>query len=201
MMAEISAWVKSIVMVVLFATFLEFLLPASSMQRFVRVIMGLFIMLSILNPLINVLHSQILPEPVAVFGNPATRASEIERASQDAAKGRSQLTHEMYRKDLAKQIRALVMAVEGVAEVRVAVETNDEEGSKNIGAIKKIVLYVQPGLTSTNSKIKKVSIDTTNTAAADNRPELSSATRDKIQRVITELYPIREDQLTIQRLN
>jgi len=107
----------------------------------------------------------------------------------------------MYRKDLAKQIRALVMAVEGVAEVRVAVETNDEEGSKNIGAIKKIALYVQPGLPSTNSKIKKVSIDTTNTAAADNRPELSAATRDKIQRVITELYPIREDQLTIQRLN
>lgn len=200
MMAEITAWVKSIVMVVLFATFLEFLLPASSMQRFVRVIMGLFIMLSILNPLINVLHSQILPEPVAVFGNPA-RATEIERVSQDASKGRSQLTHDMYRKDLAKQIRALVMAIEGIAEVRVAVDTNDEEGSKNIGAIKNIILYVQPGLTNTSSKIKKVSIDTTNTSAADNRPELSTAMRDKIRRVITELYTIREDQLTIQRLN
>lgn len=198
MMAEITEWVKSIVMVVLFATFLEFLLPASSMQRFVRVIMGLFIMLSILNPLIHVLHSQLLPEPVAVFGNPAAKSTEVERISREAAKGRSQLTHEMYRKDLANQIRALVMAIEGIAEVRVAVDTNDQEGSKNIGAIKHITLYVQPGPADMGRKIQKITI---NTPTAENRSELSTATRDKIRRVITELYTIREDQLTIQRLN
>ena len=198
MMAEITEWVKSIVMVVLFATFLEFLLPASSMQRFVRVIMGLFIMLSILNPLIYVLYNRILPEPVAVFGNPAAKATEVERISRDAAKGRNQLTHEIYRKDLANQIRALVMAIEGVAEVRVVVDTNDQESSKNIGAIKHITLYVQPGLVDSGRKIQKVTI---NTPSSENRPELSAATRDKIRRVITELYSIREDQLTIQRLN
>jgi stage III sporulation protein AF len=198
MMAEVTEWVKSIVMVVMFATFLEFLLPASSMQRFVRVIMGLFIMLAILNPLINVLHSQILPEPVTVFGTPSSKATEIERASQAAVKGRNQLTQEMYRQDLAKQIRALLMTIDGIAEVRVAVDTNDEEGSRNIGAIKSITIYVQPGLTNQDRKVAKVSINSPSNA---NRLELPTATHDKIRRAITELYNIREDQLNIQRLN
>lgn len=198
MIAEVTEWVKSIVMVVMFATFLEFLLPASSMQRFVRVIMGLFIMLAILNPLINVLHSQILPEPVTVFGTPSSKATEIERASQAAAKGRNQLTQEMYRQDLAKQIRALLMAIDGIAEVRVAVDTNDEEGSRNIGAIKSITIYVQPGLTNQDRKVAKVSINSPSNA---DRLELPTTTRDKIRRAITELYNIREDQLNIQRLN
>jgi len=197
-MAEVTEWVKSIVMVVMFATFLEFLLPASSMQRFVRVIMGLFIMLAILNPLINVLHSQILPEPVTVFGTPSSKATEIERASQAAVKGRNQLTQEMYRQDLAKQIRALLMTIDGIAEVRVAVDTNDEEGSRNIGAIKSITIYVQPGLTNQDRKVAKVSINSPSNA---NRLELPTATHDKIRRAITELYNIREDQLNIQRLN
>lgn len=197
-MAEVTEWVKSIVMVVMFATFLEFLLPASSMQRFVRVIMGLFIMLAILNPLINVLHSQILPEPVTVFGTPSGKATEIERASQAAAKGRNQLTHEMYRQDLAKQIRALLMAIDGIAEVRVAVDTNNEEGSRNIGAIKSITIYVQPGLSNQDRKVAKVSINSPSNA---DRLELPTTIRDKIRRAITELYNIREDQLNIQRLN
>ena len=58
MIDSITVWVKGIVFVVLFASFLELLLPSNSMQRFVRVIMGLFIMLTILQPVIEIMENK-----------------------------------------------------------------------------------------------------------------------------------------------
>ncbi|MGI6093322.1 MAG: stage III sporulation protein AF, partial [Negativicutes bacterium] len=59
MIAFVSAWIKDIILVVLFAAFMELLLPSSSMQRFIRVIMGLFIMLTILNPALDVIQNHL----------------------------------------------------------------------------------------------------------------------------------------------
>ncbi len=199
MISEITAWVKSIVLVVLFATFLEFLLPSSSMQRFVRVIMGLFIMLALLNPLIDILHSRWLPEKVAVFGTSSGNSSEIKRAVDRAVENRAQVTQDIYRRDMARQIRALVIAIDGVSEARVVVDTED---SKNqiAGAIRSVTIYVQPGLTKDDTRVAKVTIASSHTIT-EHRPEVSATIAMKIQRSITELIGLNANQIIIQRLN
>lgn len=197
MIGELTAWIKAIILVVLFATFLEFLLPNNAMQRFIRVIMGLFIMLAILNPIINLLHSKWMPNQVVTISG--SNASDIDQAVRNVSENRSKITHEMYRKELSRQIRALVMAIDGVADARIAVDTNTEEQAKTLGSINRITVFVQPGLASEGNKINKVVIG--NKPAEAKQQELSAATKDKITRTIVELYQIKNDKIDIKRMN
>ncbi|XOK63771.1 stage III sporulation protein AF [Paenibacillus elgii] len=49
----LSGWLKSIVMVILLATFVDLLLPNQSMQRYVKTVIGLFLLLTLLQPLFS----------------------------------------------------------------------------------------------------------------------------------------------------
>lgn len=51
----LSGWLKSIVMVILLATFVDLLLPNQSMQRYVKTVIGLFLLLTLLQPLFSLL--------------------------------------------------------------------------------------------------------------------------------------------------
>jgi stage III sporulation protein AF len=49
----LSEWLKQIVIIVLIASFVDLLLPNRSMQRYVKLVISLFVLISILNPLLQ----------------------------------------------------------------------------------------------------------------------------------------------------
>ncbi|RKN84703.1 stage III sporulation protein AF [Paenibacillus ginsengarvi] len=53
-MVWLSGWLKEIIVIVLLAAFVELLLPNNAYQRYVRTVLGLFILLSLLSPLLSV---------------------------------------------------------------------------------------------------------------------------------------------------
>ncbi|WP_019532739.1 stage III sporulation protein AF [Paenibacillus ginsengihumi] len=54
-MEWLSGWLKSIILVVLLAVFLDLLLPNQTMQRYVRTVMSLFIVLTLMSPLFSLM--------------------------------------------------------------------------------------------------------------------------------------------------
>lgn len=54
----LSDWLREIILVILLATFVDLLLPNSTMQRYVKVVISLFILLTILSPVISLLKSE-----------------------------------------------------------------------------------------------------------------------------------------------
>jgi stage III sporulation protein AF len=52
-MNYIYEWVTNIILIILLATILELLLPSSAFQKYVKVVIGLLLIISILNPLIK----------------------------------------------------------------------------------------------------------------------------------------------------
>lgn len=52
-MEWISDWIRQIVLIIFIATFIDLLLPSSSLQRYVKLIMGLIIIVSILQPVLQ----------------------------------------------------------------------------------------------------------------------------------------------------
>lgn len=64
-MAEVSGWLRQIVVLLVFVVFLELLLPRLSMKNFIRVVVGLLMMVTILRPLIVWIHG-FHPMEVAV---------------------------------------------------------------------------------------------------------------------------------------
>lgn len=194
MVAAVTDWVRNIVMVVLFASFLELLLPSSSMQRFVRVIMGLLILLAILSPVIDVLQSRAAPEVPALGGAGGPAADRVQSGSAAVVRERDRLAVEFYRKDLARQIRAVVTAIDGVADARVAVEV---AGADN-GRLGKVIVYVLPGLAAEDRKVARVTVAQ---GEGQRQPELRPALREKIIRAVCEIYQLPVEQVTVVRMN
>lgn len=55
-MEWMAGWLRTVITIILLATFVDLLLPSSAMQRYVRTVMSLFILLALLSPLVDVLH-------------------------------------------------------------------------------------------------------------------------------------------------
>lgn len=54
-MEWLSEWLKSIIMIVMFAAFVDLILPGKSMQRYARLVLSMLILLALLRPVINLL--------------------------------------------------------------------------------------------------------------------------------------------------
>lgn len=194
MVALLSGWVKNIILIVLFASFLELLLPNSSLQRFIRVIMGLLIMLTILNPAIDLVQGNWTAGDIPTIGTGGQIQADIVRSANMAVGERDRLAKEIYKRDIGKQIRALVMAIDGVSEVRIAIELQEQAETGATGAIKIISLYVKPGNISKPAAIDKISVG----AVQHPELELKETVRTKIRSTLTELYQLRGDQIDIK---
>ncbi|MDQ0256258.1 stage III sporulation protein AF [Evansella vedderi] len=56
-MSMITAWITNIILLILFATILELLLPNSKMQRYVKLVVGLMLLMVMLQPLLSIFQT------------------------------------------------------------------------------------------------------------------------------------------------
>jgi stage III sporulation protein AF len=54
-MEWVSDWIRQIILIIFIATFIDLLLPSSSLERYVKLIMGLIIIVSILQPVLQLI--------------------------------------------------------------------------------------------------------------------------------------------------
>lgn len=189
MVSAISSWLKEIIMIILFAAFLEMLLPTSNLQRFIRVIMGLLIMLAVLNPVLNLLHGSQYNNEVAATSmrldistpNVSSNTNSLEYDS---------MVKEIYRQQLAKQIRAVVMAVDGVADARVSVKADDRNAP---GKIQNITVFIKQGNQGRISSGSPILIN----SQEKNNLALEAALQRKITMTVKEIYQLRESQIEV----
>lgn len=83
-MEAARVWVRSIAVLVMVAAFLDFLMPQGSLRRFARVVMGLFVLLAILQPVVTLMHQEIAvtralltgADQLPAFGHPGGGAGQ-----------------------------------------------------------------------------------------------------------------------------
>jgi stage III sporulation protein AF len=190
--AMFTNWIKYIIFIVLFASFLELLLPSSSMQRFVRVIMGLFIMLAIITPLIDLVEHHIMPGQIPAISAGSMSSSNMINTAQSTAHEYEQFTAEIYKKELTQQLEVMIMAVDGVAHAKAVIDINPANHTAG-NMIKHIVVDVTPG-SAVGSRIEKVSIGTSPPVVAEVHSELAN----KLKKMIIELYQLPQDGVEIK---
>lgn len=59
MMAMLILWLKKIILLVLLATFLDLLLPSNTYSKYVKLVMGLLILLALVSPLLDLFRKDI----------------------------------------------------------------------------------------------------------------------------------------------
>lgn len=131
MNAWLSGWLKEIVLVIMLATFVDLLLPGNAMQRYVKTVLGLFILLTLLSPLLALFRSnwdagkllasveQLGSNPKAGVLSGSDRLRPLESIVRDGMEIR-ETNREEVRLSLEKRLAAeLQQFVQTVAEVQV----------------------------------------------------------------------------------
>ncbi|MEW9699137.1 stage III sporulation protein AF [Paenibacillus sp. SI8] len=54
----LGGWLKAVIMVILLATFVDLLLPSNTMQRYVKTVMSLFVLLTLLTPVMQLFKKE-----------------------------------------------------------------------------------------------------------------------------------------------
>lgn len=126
-MSVVGDWVKSIVFVLVLASVMEMLLPRGSLHRFVQVVLGLMIIMSLLQPMLELLSRQTFFERrLAALGSDLKQANNVPRIiarGGDLAEQNRRLVSAEFRRRAAAISEEYALTVAGVKEAKAEVET------------------------------------------------------------------------------
>lgn len=130
LLAYLRELVKELILIVILAGFIDLLLPSGSTRKFARVVVGLFVIMALFNPLLLLLRQEVSWSP-ARLENSVFRGEELGRISSQgealAATAKEQ-AYAHYRRQLEDQARALVISLEEVSQVQAQAILKEESG-------------------------------------------------------------------------
>lgn len=144
MMDELGKLVQNLAVIIIITTFLELLMPSNKLQRYVQLILGLFVIVIILNPVLAFLDKKTEFEMGSWSG-----FAQGKRLETILAEGKS-LSEESQKKAvgeyqgrLEKQMAALVKLIPGVEEVEVTVKLMGGQSFDMSGGIEEVFVEVK----------------------------------------------------------
>src|SRR6056297_3196253 len=107
-MEMLKAWIRNLVLVILLAHFIELLLPSSKMQKYVKVVVGFFVILTILNPVLRLANQGLGQPSFNLIDTQKPSWEQIVEQGQQLKQENKQQAQQNYKQDLVRQITAVV---------------------------------------------------------------------------------------------
>ena len=108
-MEYIIDWVKNIIIIVLITTFMGLFLPDSNLRKYVRVVMGFFIISIFISPLSLILNGEIeLNNKIMIPNKMEVKWKEIKAEGEQIKNNNNQLIEEYYAEKINKKIRKVL---------------------------------------------------------------------------------------------
>lgn len=206
MIDTISNLVRNVTIIILIACFLEMLLPQGEIKKFVKTVLGLFILISILNPILGLFDKNVVSEVLA-WQDPIQEDIELNtilNQGESISKEMNEKAIEMYRINLAKQIETVVKLVKGVTWVEAEVEMEINNTNLNHESIEKVQLLVGTGENEKKKEgvkeIKPIEIDIN---GPQEKPKKNifklgdEEIKEQIIETLKNFYSFREEQLEV----
>ncbi len=185
-MKVLSEWIKNIVLVLVLSTFLELLLPSSKMKSYIKVILGLFFVLVIIQPVWQLLgladYRLFLPETVDSF------LADADPTGREIEKENRRLALEHYGRVLAQQVESIARAVPEIERAFAQVTINEA------GEIKNLWLRVHRQGQEKKIKIEQIIID----SSLQEAEEKKEAIIDDLQMTLAQLYRLELGDIEIE---
>ncbi len=210
----IRSLVQSLIVIIVLAVFLEMFLPAGEMRKYVKMVMGLLIIIAVVQAVGDLARFDFTGE-LQVFTQKEDNArfSGIMEAGEKITGDQQQKALEQYRHGLANQVMALTRINKSVPVVDVEVKVLSERNEPSFGQLKEIILVVarQPG--PGGEKVEKgagagvepvmVQVGTPETAnsgeanQADNEVELSEEAVAGLIKTVSGFYNLKPEQVKV----
>ncbi len=143
MLHTISQVVKSLIIIIILATFMELILPENKYQPYIKLVVGLVIIVSILNPLLQLfrivpdLEMEILRSQLHIYEGQDFVDNHAVQQSQS-------LVLKEYKRRITNEIEKLVGSYQGVEVVSVTVEIVEDLEREDFAKIIAMSIALKP---------------------------------------------------------
>lgn len=135
--------IQNLIVIVILAMFLEMLLPAGAMRKYVKMVMGLLIIVAVVQAVGQLVRWDYSKDlPALVQRDERSQLAGIMEAGRKISGEHQQRALEQYRQGLANQVRALAGMSAAVPVVGVEVKVNSSQGEPDYGHLQEIILTV-----------------------------------------------------------
>lgn len=125
-MEMIKSWVRDLVILVIFASMLEMLLPNGTLKKYVKLVIGFFMMLALLNPILSFFRADYTAfYPFNTLPNGKSQQAQIQHEGAKIQKANETMAVNAFQNQLEQQIRALILTQGEVEDARVQVKATE----------------------------------------------------------------------------
>lgn len=189
-MQVLAEIVRNLLVIIMVASFLELLLPDGNIKPFARLAMGLFILIAVLNPALNVLYGD--REFKVNLWDYQPDNAESERILQAGQKMNERITaanSAAIKEKVEGQLEAMALLVPGVEDVHI------NAGVDNTGMVTKLDLKVVPENSSSKGDEEKINVFSDQKHFSAKEKE---HIRQKIKSVVQNLYGLNNVDIDIK---
>lgn len=180
-------WLKNIVVVMLLNSFLELLLPSGKLKAFVKVVLGLFFLMVILQPFWQFLdladYRFFLQEPLE-FLSPSLEGDRLEKENR-------RLALEHYGKTIAKQIESFACTLPDIEKAFAQVYLDKQ------GELKEIWLRVNLETTDKAISIQPIVIGQLIEEADEKKEQVAS----QLKETLSQFYRLPQEKIELEILD
>lgn len=130
-------WLKTLIATILLTSFLELLLPESKLREFVKVVLGIFVIVTVIAPFTALRGEKISFERLFLQSSGQDYSHMLEFNNEKLREVNGKLIREQCSEEIDRQVRSLAMLVNGVADVKTATELKEN------GSIEKLLIYLK----------------------------------------------------------
>ncbi len=199
MMEWFSSWSKGIVIAVIISTLVEMIIPDNNSKKYIKIIIGIFIVYTIISPIIEKLLGQDINEYIEVDNYIQASSSNVEENKDFQAKANESIK-KIYVQNLQNDIKTKLKSKGYIAEsININISNDD---SYNIEKIE--VKINEKVAVNENEKQTKTIVDTIRyiQVKIDNKNEENKSVIDEndkntIKQLLKDNYDISENKITI----
>lgn len=199
MMEWFSSWSKGIVIAVIISTLVEMIIPDNNSKKYIKIIIGIFIVYTIISPIIEKLLGQDINEYIEVDNYIQASSSNVEEKKDFQAKANESIK-KIYVQNLQNDIKIKLKSKGYIAEsININISNDD---SYNIEKIE--VKINEKVAVNENEKQTKTIVDTIRyiQVKIDNKNEENKSVIDEndkntIKQLLKDNYDISENKITI----
>jgi stage III sporulation protein AF len=205
---EIGQLVQSLVIIVMLAVFLELLLPSSTMHSYLKMVMGLLVVIAVLQVIFKFIdydfHLQV-PEISTVT---EISGEQLQVNAQNLSEHYKSQAMEEYKQGITKQVLALARLNHDVAVIDAQVDLDDSQ-AENYGKLQRIQLTVSDKEQSPNGIqfVQPVEImvgakeEENNDTKVNKIPDEVQRAMKKMTSTVADFYNLSQDQVQVIYIN
>ncbi len=205
MLGLLRSWVLNIVSIVIFITFLEILLPNGSVKKYIKMIVGLLVMVVILSPLLDLVNGEVkIENEIFKTTSQLDQKSFALSIDQLETKQNQQMINQ-YKSKIENSIKERIEYENNTTVLHISSIIEEDKNSQSLGEIKELNIVIEKN-SSENDDINDSNVIPTIQISIGNNSEKNKSSPknlenehlvNEIKNNISHIYALDKDKVKI----